>query len=65
MTAGYLRPEDASRYLGVSPRTLRDWMARGLVAFHKPCKRVVLFSVADLDRAMARFRVTAVGEVSP
>jgi DNA-binding transcriptional MerR regulator len=47
-----LRPRDAAKLLGVSPRTLWGWTAAGLV----PCARVgtgarktVLYSVADLQ----------------
>jgi hypothetical protein len=38
-------------------------MQRGLIAYHKPARKCVLFAVADLDKAMTRFRVSAVGEV--
>ena len=52
-----LRPRDAARMLGVSPRTLWGWTRAGLV----PCARVgtgrrktVLYSVADLRAWLAR-----------
>ena len=60
----WLRTEEASRYLGVSPRTLRDWKKRRLVAFSKLGRRCVIFNRNDLDAAVKRFRVAAVGEVS-
>jgi excisionase family DNA binding protein len=47
-----LRPRDAARLLGVSPRTLWGWTRAGIV----PCVRVgtgkrrtVLYSMADLQ----------------
>lgn len=47
-----LRPRDAARMLGVSPRTLWGWTQAGIV----PCARIgtgsrktVLYSVADLQ----------------
>jgi excisionase family DNA binding protein len=52
-----LRPRDAARRLGVSPRTLWEWTRAGLV----PCVRVgtgsrktVLYPVADLQAWLAR-----------
>ncbi len=60
--AAYLRPREAARYIPVSERTLRDWTARGIIPHYKVSHKVVLFRVSDLDRAMTRFRVNAVGE---
>lgn len=62
MNAAYLRPAEAAHYLSVSDRTLRDWIRRGILPHHKPCRKVCLFAVADLEKAMKRFRVEAVGE---
>ena len=62
MTAAYLRPAEAAAYLSVSPRTLRDWQRQGRIPHYKPARKCCLFAIADLDRAMARFRVAAVGE---
>jgi predicted site-specific integrase-resolvase len=52
-----LRPRDAARMLGVSPRTLWGWTRAGIV----PCVRVgagkrrtVLYPVADLRAWLAR-----------
>jgi hypothetical protein len=52
-----LRPRDAARMLGISPRTLWGWTRAGIV----PCVRVgtgkrktVLYSVADLQAWLAR-----------
>jgi len=59
---GYLRKRPAAKYLGISPRTLNDWMRRRLVAYTKVSHRVVVFRLKDLDAAMERLRVAAVGE---
>jgi predicted site-specific integrase-resolvase len=59
---GFLRPENAAQFLGISARCLRDWTRRGIVAHVKPCRKVTLYGVADLERAMERFRCQAVGD---
>ena len=59
---GYLRKADAAKYLGISVRTLSKWMSERIIAFSKVSRRACLFRQADLDAAMGRFRVTAVGE---
>jgi excisionase family DNA binding protein len=61
-SAGYLRKAEASQYLSISLRTLTEWTRKGLLPVHKPCRKVVLYAVRDLDAAMNRFRVEAVGE---
>ena len=58
--SAYLRPTEAARYLSVSTRTLREWTAKGVLSCHKLSHRCVLFSVKDLEKAMARYRVNAV-----
>lgn len=59
---GYLRPAAAARYLGVSVRTLTNWVQARMVAQIKPSNRVSLFRIADLDAALNRFRIKAFGE---
>jgi len=60
---GYIRKADAARYLGISVRTLTDWMQQHIVPFIKISHRVCLFRQADLDTAMDRLRIKAVGEM--
>lgn len=55
--AGYLRKQGAAKYLSVSTRTITDWMRRGLLPYSKPARKVCLFAVADLEKAIRRFRV--------
>ena len=62
MSAAFLRKREAAAYLSIAVRTLSDWQRRGIVPHFKPSRKVCLFAVADLDRAMRRFRIQAVGE---
>lgn len=57
---GYLRRDDAARYLGVSPRTLSEWQARRLIPYVKAGRKCVMFKRADLDKAMSKLTVKAV-----
>jgi excisionase family DNA binding protein len=59
---GYLRPAAAAKYLGVSVRTLTNWVQARMVAQIKPSNRVSLFRISDLDAALDRFRIRAFGE---
>jgi excisionase family DNA binding protein len=59
---GYLRAAGAARYLGVSVRTLTNWVRARMIAQIKPSSRVSLFRIADLDAALNRFRTRAIGE---
>jgi len=48
-----LRPRDAARMLGVSPRTLFEWTKNGLLP-HIKIGRTVLYPVAELQAWLAR-----------
>ena len=61
---GYLRRENAARYLGVSIRTLADLQARRIVAFSKLGARTVLFKISDLDAVVASYRQDSIGGVA-
>jgi excisionase family DNA binding protein len=62
MTPAFLRPAEAAKYLGVSARTIRAWQTRRFLPFARMSKRCVLISVADLDAAVEKFRVEAIGQ---
>jgi excisionase family DNA binding protein len=62
VTPAFLRPGDAAKYLGVSARTIRAWQNQRILPFSRMSKRCVLISVADLDAAVERFRVEAIGQ---
>ena len=59
---GYMRRNEAAQYLGVAPRTLSDWQRRRMIPFIRAGRKCVLFRADDLDKALGRYRVAAVGE---
>lgn len=61
MRPGFLRREDAARYLGISKRTLAQWQASRLVPFIKVSHRVCLFKLVDLEKALDKLTVRAAG----
>ena len=60
----YLRPDEAARVIGISRRTLSAWQSARVIGFRR-VGRTILFSVADIQQALDRFKVAAVGEASP
>ncbi len=60
-TPGYLRRRDAARFLGISLRTLSEWQRARVVPFIRVSHRITLFKLTDLERAMERFTIKAVG----
>lgn len=59
---GFLRREDAAKFLGVSLRTLAEWQTERRIPFAKISHRVCLFKVVDLERTIDRLTVRAAGE---
>ena len=59
--AGYLRPPAAAEYMGLSVRHVRALTRRRVLPVIRLGKRCALYARADLDRALAKFRVSAVG----
>ncbi len=57
----YLRPAQVVSEFSVSRRTLSNWQRRRILSFSK-IGRTVLFRRADVEAALDRFRVSAVGE---
>jgi len=57
---GWMRRASAAKYLGISQRTLTDWMQRRIIPFSKVSKKVVLFSRESLDAALGRLQTKAV-----
>jgi len=57
----YLRRDEAAAYLSVSPRTISEWQRQRVISYTKPRPKCVLFKRSDLDAAMQRFTVKAVG----
>jgi excisionase family DNA binding protein len=60
----YLRPDEAARVIGVSRRTLSAWQSARVLAFRR-IGRTVLFSTADIQTALDRYRIAPVGEPKP
>jgi len=59
--AGYLRRRQAAAYLGISQRCLSDWQKRRLVPYTKVSHRVCLFRRDDLDKALGKLKIEAIG----
>jgi excisionase family DNA binding protein len=55
-----------ARLLGISRRTLSDWMRKRLIPFErigpKKGRSTVLFDRDDVDKALKRWRVKSVGD---
>jgi excisionase family DNA binding protein len=62
ITPEFLRPDQAAQLLSVSKRTLSAWQKARIVPFVKIGRKCVLFRRSDLDKAMTRFSVRALGE---
>ncbi len=60
-TAIFLRPTEATKLLPVSRRTLSNWQRRHVIPFYR-IGRTVMFKRADIESALERFRVAAIGE---
>lgn len=58
----YLRPDEAARAIGVSRRTLSAWQSARVIGFRR-VGRTILFSVADIQTAIDRYRIAPIGEV--
>ena len=60
----YLRPDEAARVIGVSRRTLSAWQSARVIGFRR-VGRTILFSVADIQTAIDRYRIAPIGEPKP
>ena len=59
--APYLRPDQAAQLLQISRRNLSNWQRRHVIGFYR-IGRTVMFKRTDIESALERFRVSAVGE---
>ena len=59
---GYFRPQAAAVYCSISLRTLNRWTKARKVPVIRPGARAILYSRADLDEALRRYRISAIGE---
>jgi len=60
----YLRPNEAAHVIGVSKRTLASWQAARVIGFRR-VGRTILFSIADIQAAIDRYRIAPIGEPKP
>ncbi len=60
----YLRPDEAAQVIGVSRRTLSAWQSAHIIGYRR-VGRTVLFSVADIQAAIDRYRIAPIGEPKP
>jgi excisionase family DNA binding protein len=60
----YLRPDEAARVIGISRRTLSAWQSARVIGFRR-IGRTILFSVADIQAAIDRYRIAPIGEPKP
>lgn len=56
--ANFLLTNDAARYLGVSPQTIRVWQRTGKLQALKTARGVRLFSRTDVERLARERRAT-------
>jgi excisionase family DNA binding protein len=52
-------PDEAARVIGVSRRTLAAWQATRVIGFRRVGRRI-LFSVADIQAALDRYRIAPI-----
>lgn len=57
------KKREAARILSISPRTLDDWVAKGLVPYLAVSPRLHLFDIAEVRAALAqKFGIKAKGD---
>lgn len=56
-TIQFLRLHDTALALGISPRTLRQWVAWRLVPCYRPTRRLLLFDLQEVSASVRQFRV--------
>jgi excisionase family DNA binding protein len=62
---GYMRRKEASAYLGISERTLGNWMKSGRVPYRRLGKKLVLLRRDELDAALDSSLATTTGTDNP
>lgn len=60
MDGGYMNLTEVARYLSTAEGTLRGWVRKKRLPYHKPGKEL-LFRKADVDAWMNRYRHGAKG----
>jgi len=62
LPVGFVRKRQAAQYIGVSVRTLTNLMRRRVVPYTKVSRKICLFRIKELDKALDRYRVQAFGD---
>ena len=58
----YLRGQtQCAKYARVSRRCISEWQARRIIPFIKVGKKCVLFRKRDIDAALSKYEVSAIG----
>lgn len=52
---GFMKIQQTAKYLGVSVRTVRNWVRRRVLRVYKPTPRTLLFKAADIDACLKKF----------
>ena len=53
MVAKYIRIKDAAKYAGQTERTIRDWVAAGIIPAFRPNGKTLLFTREGIDSAIS------------
>jgi len=56
---GHLKLVKASKYVGVSPRTMRTWAEQGKVPCYKLGERTTVFRIDELDQFLEQHKLSA------
>lgn len=59
----FLRPAEAAKFLSISPRQLARLTARRIFPVTRLGRKCVLYGRGDLEKSVARFRQSAIGEL--
>ena len=57
-----LNEKEAARHLGVSVRCVQNWRKEGKIPFYRISSRCIRYDLAEIERALRKFRFSAVGE---
>jgi excisionase family DNA binding protein len=59
---GFMAKDEAAAYLGIGKRDLSKLVQRHVIPYRRLSRKTWLFKVGELNQAIDRFKVAAVGE---
>jgi len=59
---GFMNKVEAAAYMGIGKRDLSKLVQRRMIPYRRLSRKTWLFTVAELNQAIDRFRIAAVGE---